>query len=136
MEWAKQLCDILAYLHRQTPPIIYRDMKPANIMLTPEGEIKLIDFGIARQYKEGKLADTMVLGTPGYASPEHMGSRQTDARSDIFTLGMTMHHFLRIPMKPYLPDHTVLPTLYKLETGTEEDQNFYQVFFKNLTSFT
>ncbi|MBR6771463.1 MAG: serine/threonine protein kinase [Lachnospiraceae bacterium] len=94
MEWAKQLCDILAYLHRQTPPIIYRDMKPANIMLTPEGEIKLIDFGIARQYKEGKLADTMVLGTPGYASPEHMGSRQTDARSDIFTLGMTMHHLI------------------------------------------
>ena len=75
VEWAKQLCDILAYLHHQTPPIIYRDMRPANIMLTPEGEIKLIDFGIAREYKEGKLADTLVLGALGYASTEHRGSR-------------------------------------------------------------
>ncbi|TGY39934.1 serine/threonine protein kinase [Clostridium sartagoforme] len=94
IEWAKQLCDALGYLHSQKPPIIYRDMKPANIMLKPEGNIKLIDFGIAREYKEQNLADTTVLGTKGYASPEHYGSRQTDARSDIFTLGMTLHHLL------------------------------------------
>lgn len=94
IEWAKQLCDALEYLHSQKPPIIYRDMKPANIMLKPEGNIKLIDFGIAREYKEQNLADTTVLGTRGYASPEHYGSRQTDARSDIFTLGMTLHHLL------------------------------------------
>lgn len=91
--WAMQLCDALAYLHAQKPPIIYRDMKPANIMLKPEGNIKIIDFGIAREYKEQSLADTTVLGTKGYAPPEQY-SGQTDARSDIFALGMTMHHLL------------------------------------------
>lgn len=94
IDWAKQVCDALGYLHSQKPPIIYRDMKPANIMLKPEGNIKIIDFGIAREYKEQNLADTKVLGTKGYASPEHYGNRQTDARSDIYTLGMTMHHLL------------------------------------------
>ena len=91
--WAMQLCDALAYLHAQKPPIIYRDMKPANIMLKPEGNIKIIDFGIAREYKEQSLADTTVLGTKGYAPPEQY-SGQTDARADIFALGMTMHHLL------------------------------------------
>lgn len=91
--WAKQLCDALSYLHAQKPPIIYRDMKPANVMLKPEGNIKIIDFGIAREYKELSLADTTVLGTKGYAPPEQY-SGQTDARSDIFALGMTMHHLL------------------------------------------
>lgn len=91
--WAKQLCDALSYLHSQKPPIIYRDMKPANVMLKPEGNIKIIDFGIAREYKEQSLADTTVLGTKGYAPPEQY-SGQTDARSDIYALGMTMHHLL------------------------------------------
>lgn len=91
--WAKQLCDALGYLHSQKSPIIYRDMKPANVMLKPEGNIKIIDFGIAREYKEQNLADTTVLGTKGYAPPEQY-SGQTDARSDIFALGMTMHHLL------------------------------------------
>lgn len=91
--WAKQLCDALSYLHSQKPSIIYRDMKPANIMLKPEGNIKIIDFGIAREYKEQNLADTTVLGTKGYAPPEQY-SGQTDPRSDIFALGMTMHHLL------------------------------------------
>lgn len=94
--WAMQISDVLAYLHRQKPPIIYRDMKPANVMLKPEGEkgiIKIIDFGIAREYKEEKTSDTTVLGTKGYAPPEQY-SGQTDARSDIFALGMTMHHLL------------------------------------------
>lgn len=93
IDWAKQICDALAYLHSQKPPIIYRDMKPANVMLKPEGNIKIIDFGIAREYKEQNLADTTVLGTKGYAPPEQY-SGQTDARSDIYALGMTMHHLL------------------------------------------
>ena len=93
IEWAKQLCDALSYLHSQKPPIIYRDMKPANVMLKPEGNIKIIDFGIAREYKEQNLSDTTVLGTKGYAPPEQY-SGQTDPRSDIFALGMTMHHLL------------------------------------------
>lgn len=94
IEWAKQLCDALSYLHSQKPPIIYRDMKPANIMLKPEGNLKVIDFGIAREYKETNLSDTTVMGTNGYAPPEQHGSRQTDVRSDIYALGMTIHHLL------------------------------------------
>lgn len=93
IDWAKQICDALGYLHSQKPPIIYRDMKPANVMLKPEGNIKIIDFGIARRFKEGSLADTDVLGTRGYAPPEQYGGH-TDIRSDIYALGMTMHHLL------------------------------------------
>lgn len=91
--WSKQLCDAFLYLHSLKPPIIYRDMKPANVMLKPDGNLKIIDFGIAREYKVQNLADTTVLGTKGYAPPEQY-SGQTDARSDIFALGMTMHHLL------------------------------------------
>ena len=93
INWAMQIADALSYLHGQKPPIIYRDMKPANVMLKPEGNIKIIDFGIAREYKEQNLADTTVLGTKGYAPPEQY-SGLTDPRSDIFALGMTMHHLL------------------------------------------
>ena len=93
INWAMQIADALSYLHSQKPPIIYRDMKPANVMLKPEGNVKIIDFGIAREYKEQNLADTTVLGTKGYAPPEQY-SGQTDPRSDIFALGMTMHHLL------------------------------------------
>ena len=97
IHWAMQICDALNYLQSQKPhPIIYRDMKPANLMLKPEGEygiIKIIDFGIAREFKDKNLADTTVLGTRGYASPEHYAGH-TDVRSDIFSLGMTMHHLL------------------------------------------
>lgn len=91
--WAMQACDVLSYLHSQKKPIIYRDMKPANLMLKPNGNISIIDFGIAREYKENNAYDTTVLGTKGYAPPEQY-SGQTDARSDIFALGMTMHHLL------------------------------------------
>lgn len=93
IEWAMQICDVFSYLHSQKPPVIYRDMKPANLMLKPNGNISIIDFGIAREYKEQNLADTTVLGTKGYAPPEQY-SGQTDPRSDIFALGMTMHHLL------------------------------------------
>jgi len=93
ISWAMQVCDVFSYLHSQKPPIIYRDMKPANLMLKPNGNICIIDFGIAREYKEQNLADTTVLGTKGYAPPEQY-SGQTDGRSDIFALGMTMHHLL------------------------------------------
>lgn len=94
IEWAKQLCDALSYLHSQDPPIIYRDMKPGNIMLKPDGNLKIIDFGIAREFKEGSFADTTILGTSGYAAPEQYGSRQSDQRTDIYGLGMTLHHLL------------------------------------------
>lgn len=95
VKWAIQLCDVLGYLHSRTPPIIYRDMKPANVMLKPDGNISLIDFGTAREYKTASLEDTKNLGTQGYAAPEQYGGQgQTDARTDIYTLGATMYHLL------------------------------------------
>lgn len=94
MDWANQLCDVLDYLHSQQPPVVFRDLKPGNIMLDNHGAIKLIDFGIARLFKAGKASDTMSFGTAGYAPPEQYGKGQTDARSDIYALGATLHHLL------------------------------------------
>ena len=88
--WGMQLCDTLQYLHAQDPPVIYRDLKPKNVILTQDG-LKLIDFGIARTFEADKAVDTIVIGTPGFASPEQYGRRQTDARSDIYSLGATLH---------------------------------------------
>lgn len=92
--WALQLCDVLAYLHSRNPPVIFRDIKPSNIMLTPDGRIKLIDFGIARFFKPGQTRDTRNMGTPGFAAPEQYGKGQTDGRSDIYSLGVTLHCLL------------------------------------------
>ena len=95
IEWAKQLCDVLGYLHSQNPPIIYRDLKPGNIMLKPDGTIVLIDFGTAREYKQDNIEDTTCLGTRGYAAPEQFGGHgQTDARTDIYCLGTTIYHLV------------------------------------------
>jgi tetratricopeptide (TPR) repeat protein len=108
LRWMIQVCEVLIYLHGQQPPIILRDLKPGNIMITPAGEVKLIDFGIARTYKFGKTTNTENLGTMTYASPEHLGQTgQTDARSDIYSLGATMYHLLTaqepIPMETPAP---------------------------------
>lgn len=95
VDWAKQLCDVLGYLHSRIPPIIYRDMKPPNVMLRPNGQVMLIDFGTAREYKQHNDRDTTWLGTRGYAAPEQFGGRgQTDARTDIYCLGATIYHLL------------------------------------------
>lgn len=94
--WAMQICDVLDYLHNQTPnPIIYRDLKPTNIMLTAHGQIKLIDFGIARFYDPCKVTDTFKMGSIGFSPPEqYRGKGITDARSDIYSLGATLHFLL------------------------------------------
>jgi serine/threonine protein kinase len=94
--WARQLCDVLEYLHSQQPPVIFRDMKPGNIMLTRTGRIKLIDFGIARLFQSSVSQDTQVLGTPGFAPPEQYGSAQTDERSDIYSLAMTLFQLMTL----------------------------------------
>ena len=94
LEWARQLCSVLSYLHTRRPPIIFRDLKPANIMVTPQGQIKLIDFGIARAFAPGRAHDTQVLGTPGFAPPEQYGKAQTDNRADIYALGCTLYQLL------------------------------------------
>ncbi len=114
VDWSIQLCDVLDYLHTRTPPIIYRDMKPANIVLKPEGDmgkVMLLDFGTAREYKgTGAAQDTTCLGTRGYASPEQYGGQgETDARSDIYTLGATMYHLVTGHMPEEPPDYRMRP---------------------------
>lgn len=92
VNWALDLCDVLDYLHQQN--IVFRDLKPSNIMIDRASTVKLIDFGIVRFFKPGKATDTTKFGTIGYAPPEQYGQGQTDARSDIYALGATMHHLL------------------------------------------
>ena len=109
ISWAKQLCDVLGYLHSRKSPIIYRDMKPANVMLKPDGNVTLIDFGTAREFKEKNLADTTCLGTVGYAAPEQFGGMgQTDARTDIYCLGATLYHLVT-GMNPCEPPYEIKP---------------------------
>ena len=123
IEWAKQLCDVLAYLHSRKPPIIYRDMKPSNVMLKPDGKVMLIDFGTAREFKENSVADTTCLGTQGYAAPEQYGGHgQTDARTDIYCLGATLYHLLT-GHNPSEPPYEMYPIRYwnpELSSGLEE----------------
>jgi len=110
IKWMMQVCEALSYIHSFNPPIILRDLKPGNVMVTPSGDVQLIDFGIARRFDPNKRTNTENLGTISYASPEHLGSLtspgqrrspqnpgklvQTDARSDIYSLGATMFHLL------------------------------------------
>ena len=112
-EWGLQLCDALDYLHTRTPPIVYRDMKPANVMLKPDGSVAIIDFGIAREQREDgageSIGDTTTLGTRGYAAPEQFGgSGQTDARTDVYCLGATLYHLLT-GNSPAEPPYEILP---------------------------
>ncbi len=89
--WAKQICNVLSYLHSQTPPIIFRDLKPANIMVTARDEVKLIDFGIARTFQS--QSQSTIIMTVGYAPPEQVYGRP-EPRSDIYSLGATIHKVL------------------------------------------
>jgi serine/threonine-protein kinase len=112
-DWSIQLCDALEYLHQLNPPVIYRDMKPSNVMLKPNGSVSLIDFGISRELhkdSEGNgLNDEDLLGTRGYAPPEQADpSRGTDARSDVYSLGATMYCLLT-GKSPADPPHEMLP---------------------------
>ncbi len=122
VEWAIQICEALEYLHTRKPPIIYRDMKPANVMLKPDGNIKIIDFGIAREYKNQSVADTVSLGTKGYAAPEQFGGKgQTDARTDIYCLGVTLYHLLT-GQNPCEPPYEIYPIRHwnpQLSAGLE-----------------
>lgn len=123
IEWSKQLCDVLWYLHTRKPPIIYRDMKPSNVMLKPDGNISLIDFGTAREFKSSSVEDTTCLGTQGYAAPEQYGGHgQTDARTDIYCLGATMYHLVT-GHNPSTPPYEMYPIRQwnpMLSSGLEE----------------
>ncbi|MGV8122185.1 MAG: protein kinase [Candidatus Xenobiia bacterium LiM19] len=113
LPWAVELCEILLYLHTRRPdPVIFRDLKPSNIIITPNNNVKLIDFGIARRYSSGKVKDTYFLGTPGFSPPEQYGRGQSDSRSDIFALGATMYCLLtKADMERYAVKFPPLSTL-------------------------
>ncbi len=107
--WGKQLCEVLLYLHRRDPPIIYRDLKPSNVMCRPDGRLVLIDFGTAREQRDEAGGDTVCLGTRGYAAPEQYGAgQQTDARTDIYCLGATLYHLLT-GKSPEQPPYQMIP---------------------------
>ena len=94
LDYAKQLCEVMGYLHSQNPPIIYRDMKPNNVKVL-DGRLRVFDFGIARTYKVDRTRDTENIGTRGYAAPEaFLSDWQTDARSDIYSLGITLYYMI------------------------------------------
>ena len=116
------LCDVFIYLHSEKPPIIYRDLKPANIILNDDGRVRLIDFGIAREYKYSKRGDTVCLGTRGYAAPEQFGGDgQTDERTDIYCLGATLYHLVT-GKNPSLPPYRIYPIRFwnkALSSGLE-----------------
>lgn len=128
IEWGLQLASALDYLHNMKPPIIYRDMKPSNVMIKPEGGVKLIDFGTAKEYVIENNADTTALGTRGYAAPEQFGDSKghgiynTDARTDIYNLGATLYHVVT-GMNPCEPPYEIKPIREwnpKLSSGLEK----------------
>jgi serine/threonine protein kinase len=109
---ALQVLDTLQYLHNLEPPVIYRDLKPSNVMLTPSGQVKLIDFGIARLFQP--LSNATMIGTQGYAPPEQYRGK-VEFRSDLYALGATMHHALS-GRDPALEPPFSFPALHTLCT--------------------
>ena len=105
LEIGIQLCTVLDYLHTRQPAIIFRDLKPGNVMLTSNEHVYLIDFGIARHFKPGQAKDTVAFGSPGYAAPEQYGRVQTTPRSDIYCLGSTLHQMLTGDDPSHTPFH-------------------------------
>jgi len=89
-----QLAKVLYYLHTRPSPIIFRDLKPLNVMITPDENVYLIDFGIARLFKQGQTKDTVAYVSQGYAAPEQFMDAQTTPQSDIYSLGATLHQLL------------------------------------------
>ena len=90
-----QLCGIMEQLHGQNPPMIFRDLKPANILVRPDGQFVLVDYGAVRKLRKSAGADTMQLGTDGYAAPEQYGGwEQSDEKTDIYGIGAVLHHMV------------------------------------------
>ncbi|TLS50167.1 hypothetical protein FE782_21065 [Paenibacillus antri] len=94
VHYGAQLCDLLDYLHSLDSPIVFRDMKPSNVIVGPDDAVRLVDFGIARTYKEGKASDTVHVGSVGFAAPELLANLQTDHRADLYSLGSLLYFLL------------------------------------------
>ncbi|WP_432628709.1 serine/threonine protein kinase [Brotaphodocola sp.] len=93
-KWMISLCEALEVLHSQNRPIIHRDLKLSNVMITDDGVLKLIDFNASRNYEEGLQKDTRLIGTNGYAAPEQYGFAQSDARTDLYAAGVIFNYLL------------------------------------------
>jgi serine/threonine protein kinase len=104
-----QLASVLNYLHTRPTPIVFRDLKPLNVMITPDNDVFLIDFGIARIFKPSQAQDTDTYATLGYAAPEQYSMHQTTPRTDIYSLGVLLHRML----SGYEPKQSIIP--YALE---------------------
>ncbi|TVY02287.1 serine/threonine protein kinase [Cohnella terricola] len=118
------LCEVLTYLHAQSPPIVFRDLKPANVLLGRHDQAVLVDFGIARRYRPSQLNDTFRLGTPGFAAPEQLRGEQSDGRTDLYGLGALAYFLLsagqfairhRGPMGKALQDDVPIDFVFLLE---------------------
>ena len=113
IKWAKQILQVLDYLHKQNPPVVYRDIKPGNIMIHKDGRAMLIDFGIARLVQEKSNTKKTAIGTPGY-SPVEQCKGQVEPRSDLYALGATMHHLITgiepLPFK-FEPLSKIIPNI-------------------------
>ncbi|MBQ7114189.1 MAG: protein kinase [Clostridia bacterium] len=96
LHYISQLCSILSLLHGEQPPIIHRDIKPSNNIIGYDGSLHLIDFGAARTYREGAPSDIHRIGTCGYAAPEQYGYNQSDARTDIYAVGVLLRELAEI----------------------------------------
>ena len=118
-----QLCEQLCALHEMTPPVIHRDIKPQNVVIRPDGRAVLIDFGIARVRTEGER-DTVAFGTQGFAPPEQYGFSQTDARSDIFSLGILLYWLLHRETKVPREAHTELEKVIARCVFFDPDRRF------------
>lgn len=135
LDWGIQICEVLAYLHNQPTPIIYRDMKPANVMLQPNGQVMMIDFGTARTQKVGVAmqADTICIGTAGFAAPEQFGGiGQSTPKTDIFCLGATLYNMITghspcdypagiLPLEKWNPELANVPLGYIINKCTRND---------------
>ncbi|MHB2017016.1 MAG: serine/threonine protein kinase [Candidatus Xenobia bacterium] len=93
VKWCAQACNVLEYMHTRTPPIIFRDVKPSNLMLSAEGTVRLIDLGIARTYNPTRPGDTTLVGTPGYCPPEQYRGNTSPA-TDVYAVGATLFHLV------------------------------------------